>query len=91
MLTILILAGGKGKRLAPISTEEKPKQFLKFNKDKSVLQQIFLIAEGIVGKENVFIVTTENYKDEVKSHLSKINDDNIILEPYSRNTALALF
>ncbi|MCM1990521.1 mannose-1-phosphate guanylyltransferase [Oceanirhabdus seepicola] len=90
MLTILILAGGKGKRLAPLSTEEKPKQFLKFNNDKSLLQQTFNRAEGIVGKENVFVVTCQDYEDEVRSQLCNINYDNIIFEPHSRNTAPAL-
>lgn len=82
----IILAGGVGKRLWPMSTEEKPKQFQKLVSNKTMLQETY---ERIsyLKDENIYISTNEVYKDIVQEQLPSIPKSNIIPEPCRRETA----
>lgn len=87
MKCALIMAGGKGTRFWPVSTEEKPKQFLNLLGDKSMLQMTVDRLKGYIDIEKIFICTSKNYVELVKKQLPNINDANIIVEPFGMNTA----
>ena len=87
MFCALIMAGGKGTRFWPKSTEEKPKQFLNIEKKKTMIQMTYERMNKLVPSDNIFIVTNSHYVDLVKEQLPEIKDINIITEPCSRNTA----
>jgi mannose-1-phosphate guanylyltransferase len=81
------MAGGKGERFWPMSTEEKPKQFLKLLGQESMLQMTVNRLKPIIPLEHIFIVTTEQYVKIVEEQLPELPIRNIIIEPMSRNTA----
>lgn len=88
MLCAVIMAGGKGTRFWPKSTEDYPKQFLNLVSDtKTMIQLTFDRINNTIPVERIFVVTCEKYKDIVKKQLPKLNDENIIIEPVGRNTA----
>lgn len=87
MLCALIMAGGRGTRFWPKSTEEKPKQFINLIGEKTMLQLTVERINKIIPIENIFICTSEKYKDIVMEQLPMLPEINIILEPCSRNTA----
>lgn len=87
MLCALIMAGGKGERFWPMSTEERPKQFLNLLGEDSMIQLTVKRLEEIIPKERIFIVTAKKYKNLLKEHLPNLPDRNIILEPEAKNTA----
>lgn len=88
---ILILAGGKGRRLWPVSREAKPKQFLDFfSVGKSQLQQTWERALKVVPRENVFVSTNSQYADITREQLPDAVSENILVEPIFRNTAPSL-
>lgn len=77
----LIMAGGKGTRFWPKSTEEMPKQFLNLLGEKTMLQLTVERSLKITPIERIFIITGENYKDIVKEQLPSLPEKNIIIEP----------
>ena len=87
MLCALIMAGGKGTRFWPLSTEDKPKQFLKLINDETMIQMTVNRIKPIIPMERIFICTGKKYVSLVKEQLPEINDMNIIVEPEGRNTA----
>ncbi|MEG0774578.1 mannose-1-phosphate guanylyltransferase [Clostridium sp.] len=87
MLCAVIMAGGKGTRFWPLSTEEKPKQFLKLLGDNTMLQMTVKRLLPLIPMERIFIVTGKQYVDLVKKELPNLDCDNIIVEPMGRNTA----
>lgn len=86
MLCALIMAGGKGTRFWPLSTEEKPKQFLNLIGDKTMIQMTVNRIKPIIPIERIFICTGERYVHLVKEQLPEIPEKNIIVEPEGRNT-----
>lgn len=85
---ILIMAGGKGTRFWPKSTDEKPKQFLNLiDNNKSMLQLTVERLEKLVPIERIFIATGKKYEDLVIQQIPQIDIKNIIEEPDGRNTA----
>ena len=84
----IIMAGGIGSRFWPMSTPERPKQFLDvLGIGKSLIQMTFERLLQIAPKENIFIVTNDSYKDLVKEQLPEINEIQILTEPKRKNTA----
>lgn len=92
----VILAGGEGNRLKPLSTETKPKQFLNLSPNTnnlSLLQETAKRALEISEAKNVVTISSYKYKDITHQQLHEINPqlcNNIILEPCSKNTAAAI-
>ena len=91
-MKIVILAGGGGTRLFPLSRECYPKQFLHVIGDKSLLAQTAERFLGLVNAEDIIVVTNEKYIFHVKAELKSINAEkaHIIMEPTGRNTAPAI-
>jgi mannose-1-phosphate guanylyltransferase len=87
---ILIMAGGSGTRLFPFSTQDNPKQFIDIINNTSLLKQTYDRFQSF-NKEDIFIITNENYRDLVVRDIPEINPKNIILEPFGKNTAPAIF
>ena len=84
----VILAGGRGQRLWPVSREQRPKQFLDlFGTGRTLLQSTFDRFERLLPIENIYICTCAEYHDLVSEQLPEIADCNIIVEPIHRNTA----
>ncbi len=95
MIIPVILAGGSGKRLWPLSSEQKPKQFLRLDKNSnlSLLQATTKRVLEVAEPENIIVVTSENYAEEVFQQLEFIDKKttkNILLEPIAKNTAAAI-
>ena len=88
MIYGLVLAGGKGTRLYPLSRGERPKQFLKVINDKSFLQNTVDRITPLINKENIYIVTNKDYEEKVKLELKNINSSNVFTEPINKETAL---
>ncbi|MEW5744441.1 MAG: mannose-1-phosphate guanylyltransferase/mannose-6-phosphate isomerase [Nitrospirota bacterium] len=92
----IILAGGSGTRLWPLSRKNYPKQFLKLSGDTSLLQQTIERLKGAVLPEGIVVMTNSTYKFHVLSDLQALTPEfpipgaNIVLEPASRNTAPAI-
>ena len=86
----LILAGGSGTRLWPLSRQNFPKQFLKLNGNKSLLQQTVERLIGAVKPDDIVIMTKIDYKFYVISELRGLSVHQSILEPIGRNTAPAI-
>lgn len=87
MLCALIMAGGKGTRFWPLSTEEKPKQFLNLIGEETMIQTTVNRVLPIIPIERVFVCTGAMYVDLVKEQLPELPERNIIVEPEGRNTA----
>ena len=87
MLTALIMAGGKGTRFWPLSTEEKPKQFLNLIGEETMIQMTINRIKPIIPIERIFVCTGEQYVSLVKEQLPELPERNIIVEPEGRNTA----
>ena len=90
----VILCGGSGLRLWPLSRKSKPKQFLNIgNKSISLFQKTLSRVSRIFNKKNIYIVTSNNFYFEVLSQLSKEYDEiisNILTEPEVKNTLPAI-
>lgn len=87
MLCALIMAGGKGERFWPLSTDEKPKQFLKLLGEETMIQMTVNRLRDLIPIERIFVVTGERYTSLVIDQLSELPEKNIILEPIGKNTA----
>ena len=84
----VIMAGGSGTRFWPMSRNAKPKQFLDVaDTGKTFIRQTFERFSRIVPKENILIVTGDRYRDIVMEQIPELDGANLLLEPYSRNTA----
>ena len=87
----VILVGGKGKRLRPLSTSKKPKAFLSVTKDcKTMFKRTIDRVSRFVRPENIIVVANKMHERLVKTDFRGIGKDNLLLEPVSRNTAPAI-
>ncbi|MCI0439099.1 MAG: mannose-1-phosphate guanylyltransferase/mannose-6-phosphate isomerase [Chloroflexi bacterium] len=88
----VILAGGSGTRMWPLSRELYPKQFLPLVTERSMLQETLLRLDGIEGLEPAVVVCNEEHRFLVAEHARQLGKAlaSIVLEPQGRNTAPAL-
>nr|WP_246583067.1 mannose-1-phosphate guanylyltransferase [Clostridium simiarum] len=86
----MILAGGKGTRLYPLSRSDNPKQFLRSVDNKSFLRNTVDRIKPMIDKENIYVVTNEKYKDKIQEELIEINEENIFIEPANKETATCI-
>ncbi len=90
----VILCGGSGTRLWPLSRKNFPKQFLKLYSDKSLLQETFLRMKKVSDPKNIYLITNYegyfNVLNQIKEIYPKIKKEQVLIEPASLNTAPAI-
>ena len=88
----VILSGGSGTRLWPLSRAKKPKQFLPLLNDKSMLQNTLLRLKGLPDLAAPMVICNEDHRFMVAEQLREVSTQqaDIILEPVGRNTAPAI-
>ena len=85
---VVIMAGGIGSRLWPLSTPERPKQFIDIlGVGKSLIQLTVERFLPVCAPDRFWVVTSEKYVDIVREQLPAIPADQILAEPEPRNTA----
>jgi len=89
-LFAVIMAGGVGFRFWPRSKKRTPKQLLKIFGENTMIQATVNRLAGLVEKENIFVITNELQRVEVINQLSDVPEENIIEEPFGRNTAACI-
>lgn len=95
-MKVIILAGGSGTRLWPLSRDRYPKQFIKLQEDKpSLFQETFNRSLLLTGLEDIYVVTNNKYKFLVMGSVEelgyKYNENNIVVEPEEKNTLPAIY
>jgi len=86
----VIMAGGSGQRLWPLSRMSKPKQIIKLFNDKSLLQHSVDRIRPLFDVERILVVTNAEYADVVRENLPELPPENILCEPVGRDTANAI-
>lgn len=89
-LFAVIMAGGIGARFWPRSKKKSPKQLLKIIGENTMIQETYSRINGLVPNENILIVTNETQKPGIMEQLPEIPVENIIVEPFGRNTAACI-
>lgn len=85
-MIIVIIAGGSGTRLWPLSTPKYPKHLLKVNEDtRSLLQHTYTRAQQVT--DQIYVVTEAGHISHVKEQLPEVPDDHFLIEPARRGTA----
>jgi len=92
----IILAGGSGTRLWPLSRERYPKQFIKLQgKKESLFQETFKRSMLLSDIDDIYVVTNEKYKFLVMESVEELgcayNKDHILVEPEAKNTLPAIY
>src|SRR3989344_4514091 len=88
----VILAGGSGTRLWPISRELYPKQLLALLGKKTLIQQTFARLKKVTPAERIFVVTNRTFANDILFQLKPygFKRENLIIEPTQKNTAPAI-
>src|SRR5579875_1065122 len=89
-LNVVILAGGSGTRLWPLSTPSFPKQFLPLPNGKSMIQETLSRVSPLITAERSWVVTGRSMVPLVHEHLPSIPLSNLLGEPTGRNSAAAI-
>lgn len=89
-LFAVIMAGGVGSRFWPRSKERKPKQLIRIFGDNTMIQDTVYRLDGLVKKENIIIITNKIQKMRVREQLPEIPEENIVDEPFGKNTAACI-
>jgi mannose-1-phosphate guanylyltransferase len=85
---VVIMAGGSGTRFWPFSRSEKPKQFLDvLGIGQSLLQMTYERFKEITDADKILVVSNHKYKDMILQQLPELSEDQVLLEPFQRNTA----
>jgi mannose-1-phosphate guanylyltransferase len=87
---VVILAGGSGSRLWPLSRSHRPKQLLALAGERSLLQATFDRNAALVPPERIIVMTEQSHDDGIREQLPELPPENIIVEPARRGTAGSL-
>ena len=90
MFKAIILAGGSGERFWPLSTPERPKQFLNVFGNESLIRQSVTRLKGLVKAKDVYVITAQALVTATRKELPEIPKANIIGEPMRRDTGAAV-
>ena len=90
MRYVLILAGGSGKRLWPLSRQDMPKQLLKVVDGKSLLRIAYERLDGVVPDDRILVCTGADYANVVAAELPELDPTNILGEPEGRDSLNAV-
>ncbi len=83
----VIMAGGSGTRFWPLSREKKPKQFLTIFGKRSLIQSTLMRFKPIVNWEDIYVVAKKTQEEEIKKHILEVPQENLLFEPFGKNTA----
>ncbi|MBI1370722.1 MAG: NTP transferase domain-containing protein [Planctomycetes bacterium] len=86
----VIMAGGSGTRLWPMSTAALPKQLIPFINGKSLLEVAADRLEGLVDAERIYICTGEKFRGVIRKSLPRFSEEQILGEPMGRDTLAAV-
>ncbi|HUU17538.1 MAG TPA: sugar phosphate nucleotidyltransferase [Sedimentisphaerales bacterium] len=86
----VIMAGGTGRRLWPLSRERRPKQVLRLLDGQTLLRRCFERLSPIFDTRNIIVLTNAGYADVVRENLSELPFNNVIAEPAVRDTTGAI-
>lgn len=86
----VIMAGGTGKRLWPLSRQRRPKQVLKLLDGRTLLDSCFERLQPIFDARNILVLTNAAYVDLVREELPDLPPGNVVAEPMVRDTASAI-
>lgn len=87
-MIVVIVAGGSGTRLWPLSTPNFPKHLLQLTDEKSLLQHTYERAQRITN--NIYVITEASHSDEVRAQLPGLDNEHVIIEPGRRGTGNCL-
>ena len=87
---VVIMAGGTGKRLWPLSRKKRPKQVLKILEGETLLRRCFQRLSPMFDSRNIIVLTNSEYVDTVRKNLPELPFNNVIAEPAVRDTAGAI-
>ena len=90
MLHALIMAGGGGTRFWPRSRTARPKQFLRFSGDRTLLQSTYDRISAQIPTERVWVITGADHVTEARQQLPELPGDHIVGEPVGRDTAACI-
>jgi mannose-1-phosphate guanylyltransferase len=83
----VIMAGGGGTRLWPVSRKKQPKQFLKLTDDRSLFRIALDRISPILPLENIKIVTVRDQIEDLSREVNTLSEDNFLVEPFPKGTA----
>ncbi len=86
----VILAGGSGTRLWPRSRRNNPKQFLRFNSPRTLVQETYARLASLVPSDHIYVVTNQRFVPRILEQLPDVPPANVLGEPEGRNTAPAI-
>jgi mannose-1-phosphate guanylyltransferase len=86
----VIMAGGKGERFWPLSNEAHPKQLLAITSDRNMLQVTLDRIESLIPMDRILIAAGENISRAIVNSCERVEETNILTEPFGRNTCLAV-
>ncbi|MBI1931253.1 MAG: mannose-1-phosphate guanylyltransferase [Ignavibacteriales bacterium] len=89
-LFAVIMAGGVGARFWPRSRREKPKQLIQIFGQNTMIQDTVNRLEGLIKNENIYVITNQIQKDSIVDQLNQVPKENIIAEPFGKNTAACI-
>jgi len=85
----IIMAGGSGTRLWPLSRRETPKQLLPLTGETSLLQQTVARLDGLIDPRDIYVITSQDHVRPTRRQLPQLAEDNVLGEPLARSTAVA--
>ena len=85
----LIMAGGAGTRLWPLSRKSRPKQFQAFTDEQTLLQHMVSLALTVVPLERILIMATEEFSETIRGQVTELPTENLLFEPARRDNGPA--